>query len=418
MRPIPAAVVTLLCAAVPGARADGCKFGPDGRTVPEREQRAVIEWADGTETLYVATRTDPTSESSVWVVPVRAAATAVRAVPVDQFPAVTYYETVRSRAEFKLRGAIAVAGLLDSGGFCCLPFVGGCSGEGAPAAAEASRVERFGMVVTVVSAETRAGIERYLDAQGVNRSAADLSFLEPYFGGDYAFVCGWVGRPDGPVTATGLKIEFRSPTLWFPLRPTRVYTNPVETIVYTRGYVKPADGCELPGLRCEYVHGEVEARGITRAFGRPGPGHPRHLVPLTRVTLTTDPRKWDQDLELVPGTTLVGTVAVAVAGWDERLSFFLSALLGAVLGLPIPWLTVPRAGRQPADWVAGALTGAAIVFTIWVAALVFSVWRWARFRDEPKQLSRFAVLPALAVAHFMIVSGVCRALMEYIASGG
>src|SRR5262249_42010449 len=156
------AAVALVCALTPALRADGCKFAFDGRLVSEREQRAVIEWDDGTETMYVAALSDPTAAGSVWVVPVRAAAAAGRAEPVEEFPTVVYYESLRGRAELQLRDAVALAAVLDSGGLCCPLFIGGCGGASSGAAVEVSRVEKLGMVVTVVSAETRAEVERYL----------------------------------------------------------------------------------------------------------------------------------------------------------------------------------------------------------------------------------------------------------------
>ncbi len=417
------AAALLLMVALPDAQADGCKFASDGRKVPEREQRAFIEWDDGTETLYVAALGDPTTEGTVWVVPIRATAAAVWAEPVDSLPAVTYYQTLRGLAEWQLREAIAVAGLLDSGGLCCPFFIGGCGGSGgAKSAIETSRVEKLGMIVTVVAAESRAEIERYLDAQGVSR-VADLSSLDPYFGQPgYAFVCGWVAEREKPVAATGLKVVFPSPTLWFPLRATQAYTDPIETVVYVRGFVKPARGCDLPGLSCQYIFGNVRTLSVGETFTADRPGHDsedRHnrLERMTRITLTTDPQKWDRDLELVPGTTPVGTTALAVTGWAGFLGPLWSAMLGAILGLAIPRLTVPKAERRRVDWLAGALTGASIVLTIWVSALVFSIWRWRRFRDHPNQPRRYVVLPALAVAHFVIVLGVCNGLIEWIAAG-
>jgi hypothetical protein len=103
------------------------------------------------------------------------------------------------------------------------------------------------MVVVVLSAESRGALEVYLDAQGVNRVAADLSSLEPYLGNsEFALVCGWVTRRDKPAAATAIKVVFTSPNLWFPLQPTRAYTNAVETVVYVRGFVKP-----LPVAMCQ-----------------------------------------------------------------------------------------------------------------------------------------------------------------------
>jgi hypothetical protein len=421
-----AALVAVMFVWVPSVSADGCKYALSGRFVPEREQRAMVEWADGVETLYVAARTDPTSEGTVWVVPVRAAAVAVRADPVEEFPAVVYYETLKWRAEQQLKDWVAVAALLDSGGLCCFGIAGGCDDrKAAKSAEEVSRVERLGMVVTVVNAGSRAGLERYLSAQGVNRSAADLSSLEPYVrDSGYAFVCGWVANRGEPVEAAALRVVFPSPSFWFPLRPTRAYANQVETVVYARGFVKPADGCDLPGLRCEYIFAQVESRGLRQAFAADQPGARSReptassLEEMTRVTLAPDPQKWDRDLELVPGTTGVGTVSLAVTGWVARVPLVWSALIGAALGLAMPVLAVPRAERQSGDCLLGALTGAAIALSLWAALAVFCLWRWNRVRGGPRRLARFLVLPALALAHFGVVLAACYGLSEWIRTAG
>ena len=228
MRPLIIAIAASLLV-VPPARADGVKFQSDGRKVPEREQRAFIDWEDGVETLHVAANADPTTEGAVWIVSIRSSAKAIRAEPVDQFPGVIYYETLKNRAGRQLHEAIALAQFLDSGGFFCLPFLG-CGGAGPyKSAIEESRIEKLGMVVVVLSAETRQALENYLNAQGVSRSAVDLSSVEPYIGKpEFAFVCGWVAKAGKPVSATGLKVVFPSPTIWFPLQPTRAYTNAVK----------------------------------------------------------------------------------------------------------------------------------------------------------------------------------------------
>lgn len=421
---IPALILLLVI--VPPAWADGCKYMKDGRKVPEHEQRALIEWDQGVETLYVAALSDPTNEATLWIVPVRSAAKSIKAEPVDQFPAVVYYETLRNRAERQLREAIVLSGMLDSGGLCCPLFMGGCGGAAPPkTASEASRIERLGMIVTVVSAESRASLERYLDEQGVNRTAADLSSLDPYFShSEYAFICGWVAKRTDPVRATALKMTFPSPTLWFPLMPTRAYSNSIQTVVYVRGFVKPAPGCDLPSLKCEYIFGDVREVGVGHSFDQellPDRAHfhsapyPTPLERLTRVTLTTDPQQWDRDLELLPGTTLAGSTALAVTGWLGFWGPLWSALLGTILGLLIPWMMVARSERSWFDWLAGALTGAAIVLTIWASAAVFAVWRSQR--GSPSQPSRYLVLPALAILHFGIVFAVCNGLIRWIKMG-
>src|SRR5262245_38439115 len=154
----PAALLVVLVAWASAARADGCKYALSGRFVPEREQRAMVEWADGVETLHVAARSDTTSEGTVWVVPVRAAAAAVQAEPVEEFPAVLYYDTLKRRAVKQLDDMIAASAVFDSGGLCCVLLAGGCDDmKSAKSVEEVSRIERLGMVVTIVTAESRAG---------------------------------------------------------------------------------------------------------------------------------------------------------------------------------------------------------------------------------------------------------------------
>jgi hypothetical protein len=412
-----------LVVAAPALYADGCKFTRNGRFVPEREQRALIEWADGAETLYVAALSDLTTEGSVWVVPVRAPATSIGAEPVDEFPVVGFYESLRTRARRPLDDWLVATAILNSGGLLC-PVLSDrwMDSKSTSPGKEVSRVEKLGMVVTVVSAESRLALEEYLESQGIDRRAADLSPLEPYFGHlEFGFVCGWAAQPGEPARATGLKLVFPSPTIWFPLRPTRAYANPVGTVVYVRDLVKPAVGCDLPGLRCEYAYGIVEPRTVSKAFAA-APRYERssHYADahfkqgeslLTRVTLTDNPQAWDQDLELVPGATTGGQVSLALTGWVQDVGLGWSALLGALLGLFLPRLTVPRADRIWADYVGGVLTGAAIVLTLWASVLVFAGWRSVRFREGVGPPRRFLWLVALAVVHFLIVLAIYLVLV-------
>ncbi|QEL15588.1 hypothetical protein PX52LOC_02517 [Limnoglobus roseus] len=415
----------LLLTAPTAAWADGCKFALDGRLVPEREQRALIEWADGVETLFVAALSDSSTAGSVWVVPVRANAADVQAEPVDGFPVVSFYRRYRDIARESLREAIQAVQLLDSGGLCCVGVPIGCSSGAATEAKEVARVEKLGMVVTVVRTASRADVEGYLDRQGVNRANVNLSSLEPYVGQDgYAFVCGWVAKGQA-VTATGLKITFPSPTLWFPLRPTGVYADPVETVVYVRREVRPAAGCDLPGLHCEYVRGVVEEMGVGQAFDRKDANSMANLYqyhyrsrpePITRVTLTTDPKQWDRDLELVPGLTGEGQFLKSLTGWFAFNGPFFISALGAALGLAIPLLTIPRGEQTRWDWLAGAVMGGAIIFSLWASAIAFSAWRAVRFRGQPRQPRRYLILPLLAITHFLLVFAVCRGLMAVVAA--
>src|SRR5437879_3530681 len=72
--------------------ADGIVVGHDlvyeSKLTPlrETEQQAFIEWADGEEHLYVATRTEPSTGPSLWLLPVPARPDQVKAEPIQAFP--------------------------------------------------------------------------------------------------------------------------------------------------------------------------------------------------------------------------------------------------------------------------------------------------------------------------------------------
>src|SRR5262245_42819778 len=107
----------LLAAVTLAARGAGCVIDRVGRYVPEREQQAFIDWHDGQQCLHVATRTDPAGGPTLWIVPIRADPTQVKAEPVEDHPWVSYYQPLADRARKTLDDAIETTWMLDSGLF-------------------------------------------------------------------------------------------------------------------------------------------------------------------------------------------------------------------------------------------------------------------------------------------------------------
>src|SRR5262245_7673023 len=101
--------------------ADGFVIAKGGKYVPEKEQRAFIEWDDGQEKLFVATRTEESSEETLWIVPVPAKPDTVRADPVAKFPLVVASNGVVQKGREHLKGAIGYAVMADTG-FVGLPL--------------------------------------------------------------------------------------------------------------------------------------------------------------------------------------------------------------------------------------------------------------------------------------------------------
>src|SRR5262249_13857202 len=241
----------------------------------------------------------------------------------------------------RLEEAITLTCLLDSGLFPCLSF-GGFGGGSAKGNAkegdveEFQRVERLGMVVVVLSVRSPKALDQYLAANGVDARAADLSALKPYFGSEeYALVCGWAAEAAKKVSARALRIDFPSPVVYYPLRPTQVYDSDVRTALFVRGLLRPVEGTSLPGLRCDYLQGRIDEPSAPR-------DDKAKLEPITRVELTSPPASWDQDLVLEAGAPVAVNAALFISDLSLDHLWAASGVVGAVLAVFLPWVVLPK----------------------------------------------------------------------------
>ena len=89
----------LILATIPAEiRADGCILNKLGEYVRETEQQAYIEWDDGHERLFVATRAAHSNGPTVWLVP----------IPATPFPNVNDRAAIKKIIAKLIRGAYAV----------------------------------------------------------------------------------------------------------------------------------------------------------------------------------------------------------------------------------------------------------------------------------------------------------------------
>jgi hypothetical protein len=420
--------VLLCCLALPlNARGDGCVIDRLGRYVPEQEQLAFIEWQDGRQRLYVATRTASSDQPSLWIVPIRARADRVEAEPIEAAPQVVYYQPIVGRARERLEEAIVMTAVLDTGLFACaaLPFIG-CAGDKASKGGdvhEHQRVEKHGMVVTVVTAKSTEGLDRYLAANGVSTSAAKLISLTPYLGqqDEYALVCGWLTKSGQEMTARAVRVDFPTPAIFYPLQPTRVYETKIPTVVYVRGLVRPTADLAVPGVQCQYLRGAVEERNLGYSLAtserssnrkrRPPPDATLEL--LTRVEVTSAPSSWTDDLVLEPQAPPAIEVARIIDRGGLPLLWGLSAILGMLLSLPLPWAILQREDRRRTDWLWAAAVGAATGLSVWVSILVFLAWNRRSF---PPQTRRWGARTLGWVIIALGASGIILVLTFVVAS--
>lgn len=372
----------------PPLHGDGFVFKRGGQYVREEEQRAFIEWQEGRQTLFLATRVAANTDPTVWIVPIPAPPDQTDAEPVTFFRHVASTKSVVAPARKTLTDTWQMTLCLDSGLPGLMPlFLGtnvqqtfskvGSTLDGSGVEVH-KHVEKHGMVVEVLTARTTEALDRYLASKDMQTRAANLHTLQPYLEQQNTLVCGWRAGGDQPTTARALEIHFPTPVIFYPLQPTRVYQHDIATSIFVRGWAQPVAGTTLPGLRCRYLEGRVmdEQRafyGYPVAGPQPGPNEP-----LTQVELHPSPQGWTEDLRLVPGPPPAVALAAGLRRGGLGVTWLATTALGAVLALFLPWAILPRDQRSAADWGRAALLGASVGLSLLASALLFRAWYRAR----------------------------------------
>lgn len=404
--------------------ADGCVFGKGMKLIPENSQQAFIEWDKGQERLYVATHTQSHSGPSVWVVPVPALPEQVKAEPVTDMPfPITPDPVVRPAKEtvgkiaagffltsllsyvfglfflptmkFRVRSRDSI-GMLVVGVILVFEFLvsnplgkisnttyrvvySSLGGSDSSSVEIHSHVEKYGLVVEVITAKSSEALNSYLAEKQMGGNAASLPSLAAYLEKNCTFVCSWAA-PGQTSDVRAVRIDFPSADIFYPLLPTSAYQSDVATTIYVRGWVEPRPGTTLPRLRCHYergtitydgvVRGKREGRRIGNEFYHPA-NDPAGGEAFTRVDLSPSPQDWNEDLHLSPGAPAVAHVAHRVNVLGLWLILLLPAVTGLLCAIHLPWLLFLPEDRRKHDWVWAVVVGLGAGLTYSVSALVF-----------------------------------------------
>jgi hypothetical protein len=348
------------------AYSDGCVVRRGGHYVREAEQRAFIEWADGRETLFVATKTEATDEATLWLLPVPGSPSQVKATPVASYPRVTDAAPITARAREAVLRARVYIFALDIGCFCVLFGCSGKATQGGDVIVH-ERIECLGMVVETLTAKSTDALDGYLTSHALDVRAANLTSLAPYLQQDYTLVCAWRSGATAEGKARALRIEFPTPHVYFPLRPSRVYTDQVATAIFVRGWFQPTDKSNTLDVRCRYLRGRVE-------LDQPGEA-PSPQERLTQVLLSQKTSAWTEDLTMTEGAPTGATTAESIMdAMNAGIWLGPTALVGMSVGLFLPLLLLPANHRSRWSYGVGALAGASVVFSSLMMILILVTW--------------------------------------------
>jgi hypothetical protein len=190
-------LVLLLLLLIPATIADGGIWRPDNwEPLEQNEQRAAIAYQDGLEKMIIAVDFSMASEKAVWIFPVPAKPQKVVIDVVTEFP------TFRGRSiEGYVQAPVKDAALsivypffiprltipteeIYRGG---IPFEAGIGGVTVH-----EHLEKEGVTVELVTAESGDALYDYLSSKGLNVQKSAISIFDSYVGKEYSFVVSWV----------------------------------------------------------------------------------------------------------------------------------------------------------------------------------------------------------------------------------
>ncbi len=231
------------------------------------------------------------------------------------------------------------------------------------------------MAVEVITTRSTHDLDQYLTDKKLNTAAGKITAIAPYLGKDFSLICAWVAHPLEAIKARSLQIDFPTPKVFFPLQPTNVYTSPVKTSIFVKGWFQMDTGNTPRWLKCRQGHGWVYRESGTDKGEN---------FDLTLVELTTDATRWDRDLLLEPGAPL----SMHLARQAFLVWIVLVVGVGLLAGLNLPWMLVAPGHRQWTDWLLAGISGVMLVLSVYASALVLLLWLWtARGRHVPTPVS-------------------------------
>ncbi len=262
--------------------ADGGVFSKYGDLIylDQSSQSAVISQFSGVQCMLISIDFDwQESDAVAWIFPLPSDPEATQTYIVDGAPAF-YGQDIIKEARGELTDSLAVytisyatssfvpwpasmlltRALFPSYGVAPSGSLGGEDGgsDGGTTVTIHSHIERYGLVVEVISATEGEGIYLYLTQQGLEISENVVPPLDDYVEKDYSFVVTWVEESTESNRQLGVVTEFPTEEIFYPLILTSIYEDDVIPMkIIVTEHVEPRVFPEIePYIETRYFRGD------------------------------------------------------------------------------------------------------------------------------------------------------------------
>ena len=183
---------------IPSVIADGVIWRPDNwQPLEQNEQRAVIAYQDGLEKMIIAVDFSMAYDKAVWIFPVPAKPQRVVIDVVTEFPTFSgksiegYIQQPVKRAALGIVYPFFIpTPVIPTEEF--YPRYGYPLAEGMGGVVVHEHLEKEGVTVELVTAESGDALYNYLSSKGLNVQRSAISVFDGYIGKEYSFVVAWI----------------------------------------------------------------------------------------------------------------------------------------------------------------------------------------------------------------------------------
>ena len=407
--------ITLLFVSVPFsglASGDGGVFGKYGSVfqLDQNSQIGVINHANGVQKMIISINFDwSESTSTAWIFPIPADPQQINVDLAGGVPTFSGKDVIEEANEDLTESFLGFGVSYLGSVWLPLPvniyinnwLVLGLAPSGGGVEVH-KHLEKYGMVIEVISATDGAGVYDYLADNDLEITQGLIPQLDDYVEKDYSFVVTWIAGTQVYVREPGVIVEFPTEEPYYPLILTSVYGNSVIPMgIIVKGHVSPRIYDDIkPYTDVKYMRGSPylpmwdatsEVRDFAREIEAGWDGS------FTTINISAPSNAFTQDLWIKKETpSKVGNANVIhnVFGGDRRLSlvFVLTLTLAPLLGFLIGPVLLGWKRENLPMFILMAIANVIGILGLILGAIMLKT----RHGISPKKAAAYAVLCSLS----------------------
>lgn len=324
----------------------------------EDSQKAVINYQEGVQKMYLSVETGKSVEKATWIFPVPSEPEEVSMDVASEMPDL-HGEEISKKAKLKLDN---INQFLPVTQIYTIPFISFWApsrristkqGEGMLANPLGSgkvidkdvvvhkHLEKKGVITEAITAKNTQALYDYFQSKDLKIKQGSISVLDHYIGKEFTFVASWFSEESEKGEQRGIFVSFPTDKIYYPLRPTSAYGGKVvPATIRTIGYKSPELFDDIEGYT-ETEYFVEEESDLNAEFGDFYEGTGKNLK-YTKINIEAPSELLTQDLWISSEVPLRANYSTFVAQHSFLSGLLMWALSSILASLFAGWLLFKR----------------------------------------------------------------------------